>query len=117
MAIAVSTTKTSLAASYAGLGTYFGLATSAPGSTSTPSGEVTGGSPAYARVATTWSAGTAGVQNGTAVTINVPTTTTVTYALFASAVSGATMLDNCTVTSTTYGAQGQAVVTPTFTIT
>jgi len=115
MAIAVSSTKTSLAASYAALGVYIGLATGAPGSTSTPSSEVSGGSPSYARVATTWSAGTAGVQNGTAVTINVPTTTTVTYALTASAATGNVMLDNCAVTSTTYNAQGTAVVTPTYT--
>jgi propanediol dehydratase large subunit len=115
MPIAVTTTKTSLAASYAALGVYVGLATGAPGSTSTPSSEVTGGSPAYARVACTWSAGSAGVQNGTAVTINVPTTTVVTYMLVASASTGATMFDNCSVTSTTFTGQGTAVVTPTYT--
>ena len=116
MAIALNTTKQNLADRYGTLGTYIGTATGAPGSTATPSSESTGGSPAYARVATTWSSGTTGVINGTAVTINVPAST-ITHILLASAVSGANMVDNADTTDVVFSAQGTAVVTPTFTIT
>ena len=119
MAIAVTTSKNTIATYYGTQATWIGLAASSPGATTTPSTEVSGGSPAYARVQTTWGAASNGVITGTAVTINVPTTTTVTYAILASAstVASANMFDNCTVTSTTYNAQGSAVITPTFTIT
>jgi len=116
MTIAIGATKTSLAATYAGLGTWIGTATGNPGSTTTPSNESTGGSPSYARKQTTWSAGSAGVQNGTAVTIDVPAST-LTYIILASAATtgAANMVDNCAITSVTMSAQGQLVVTPTFT--
>ena len=128
MAIAIANTKNALAAfytlgttgtfSYTGA-TFIGLAATNPGTAATPSTEITGGSPAYARVATTWGVASLGIATGTAVTINIPTTTTVTYALLASAATVATtnMVDNCTVTSTTYNAQGSAIITPTFTVT
>lgn len=112
--VTCTATLNSLAAAYAGYGTYIGLATGAPGTTATPSNEATGGSPAYARKQTTWSAGTTGVQNGTAVTIDVAAAT-YTYMLVASAVSGNNMTDNASITSVTMGAQGQIVVTPTYT--
>lgn len=116
MAIAVGTTRQNLADRYGTLGAHIGTATGPPGSTATPANESTGGSPAYARVATTWSSSSGGTINGTAVTINVPTST-ITHVLLASAASGATMLDNADVTDIVFSAQGQAVVTPTFSIT
>jgi hypothetical protein len=103
-----------LASTYAGYGSWIGLATASPGTTSTPTGEASGGSPAYARTTTTWSAGTTGVQNGTAVTINVAAAT-YTYMLIASNASGNNMQDNASITSVVMGAQGQIVVTPTYT--
>lgn len=103
-----------LAADYAGLGNWIGLATGAPGTSATPANEASGGSPAYARIQTTWSAGTTGVQNGTAVTINVQAAT-YTYMLTASSSSGNNMADNASITAVTMGAQGQIVVTPTYT--
>lgn len=112
--VACTATLNTLASDYAGLGTFVGLATGAPGATATPSNEATGGSPAYARVATTWSAGTTGVQNGTAVTINVAAAT-YTYMILASSGSGANQIDNCAITSVVMSAQGQIVVTPTYT--
>lgn len=114
MAIAVTTTKQTMSNYYATLGTYIGLATGAPGSTATPSNEASGGSPAYARVATTWTAGSGGVNNGSAVTINVAAAT-YTYILLASASSGNNMIDNASITSVVMSAQGQIVVTPTYT--
>jgi hypothetical protein len=116
MAIAVATTRQNLADRYGTLGNYIGLATANPGTTSTPANEVTGGTPAYARKATTWSSATGGVINGSAVTIDVPTGT-VTHIINASAVSGANMIDAADVTDVVMSAQGQVVVTPSFTIT
>jgi hypothetical protein len=112
--VTCTTTLNNLAAAYTGYGSWVGLATGAPGTTATPANEATGGSPAYARLATTWSAGTTGVQNGTAVTLNVPAAT-YTYMLLASSSSGNAMVDNVSITSVVMGAQGQIVVTPTFT--
>jgi hypothetical protein len=112
--VACTATLNTLAADYAALGTFVGLATGAPGATATPANEATGGSPAYARVATTWSAGTTGVQNGTAVTINVAAGT-YTYMILASSGSGNNQIDNCAITSVVMSAQGQIVVTPTYT--
>jgi len=114
MAIAVAASRQSLANTYATLGTYIGVCTGDPGTTSTPSNEASGGAPAYARVATTWTAGSGGVQNGSAVTINVAAAT-YTYILLASAVSGATMVDKAAISSVVMSAQGQLVVTPTYT--
>lgn len=112
--VTCTATLNSLASTYAGYGNWIGLATGAPGTTSTPSNEATGGSPAYARKQTTWSAGTTGVQNGTAVTIDVAAAT-YTYMLTASSSSGNNMQDNATITSVVMGAQGQIVVTPSYT--
>jgi hypothetical protein len=114
MAIAVATTRQSLANQYATLGTFIGVCTGDPGTTNTPANEASGGSPAYARVATTWTAGSGGVSNGSAVTINVPAAT-YTYVLLASAATGATMIDKAAITSVVMSAQGQLVVTPTYT--
>ncbi len=112
--VTCTATLNSMAAHYAGLGSFVGLATGAPGTSSTPANEATGGSPAYARLATTWSAGTTGVQNGTAVTLDVAAAT-YSYMLLASSSSGNNQQDNATITSVVMGGQGQIVVTPTFT--
>jgi hypothetical protein len=116
MAIAVTTTKNTMATYYGTLGTYIGLATGNPGSTATPSNEVTGGSPAYARVATTWGSASGGAITGTAVTINTPAAT-ITYIILASAATtgAANMIDNASITSVVMSGQGQIVVTPTYT--
>jgi hypothetical protein len=113
MAIAVATTRQALANTYASTGTWIGAATGDPGTTSTPANEATGGSPAYARQQTTWTAGSGGVSNGSAVTLNVAAAT-YTYILLASAQTGATMIDKAAISSVVMSAQGQLVVTPTF---
>src|SRR3954465_2669269 len=114
MPIAVATTRQNLADRYGTLGTYIGLATADPGTTATPTSEATGGSPAYARKATTWTSGSGGVINGSAVTIDVPTGTN-THILLASAVSGNNMIDKADITDVVMSNQGQVVVTPTYT--
>lgn len=118
MAIAVGTTRQNLADRYATLGTWIGTATGSPGTSATPANESTGGSPAYARKQTTWSSSTGGTVNGTAVTIDVPAST-ITHILLASAATVGTtnMIDTSDVTDIVFSSQGQAVVTPTFTIT
>lgn len=112
MAIAIATTRQNLADRYGTLGTFFGLATGNPGSTTTPANEASGGG--YTRVATTWSSGAGGVENGTAVTVNA-NAGTYTFTTLCSAASGANQIDNAAITSTVLSAAGQIVLTPTFT--
>ncbi len=95
--VTVSTTMNNLATTYAGYGSWVGLATAA-----------------YTRSTTTWGLTTSGVQAGTAVTLCVAAAT-YTYMLLASASTGANMYDNASITSVVMGANGQIVVTPTFT--
>lgn len=114
MAIAVATSRQALADTYKTLGTWIGIATGDPGTSATPANEASGGSPAYARKQTTWTSATGGVVNGTAVTVDVPTGT-FTHILLASGVSGANMVDKADVTDVVMSAQGQIVVTPTYT--
>lgn len=113
--VVCTATLNTLAQDYVNLGNWIGLATGSPGTSSTANNEASGGSPAYARLATTWGTSTtAGVQNGTAVTLNV-SAATYTYMLVASSSAGANMQDNASITSVVMGAQGQIVVTPTYT--
>ena len=113
MAIAVATTRQTLADAYKVIGNYVGLATADPGTTSTPANETSGGS--YARVATTWTSASGGVVNGSAVTINAPAGT-FTFAFLATAATGNNMFDKCSITSTTLSSAGQIIVTPSITI-
>lgn len=114
MAIAVATTRQTLANAYGAIGTDLGLATGDPGTTSTPANEASGGS--YVRVAIPagWSASTGGVINGAATTINVAAAT-YTFAFLATATTGNTMFDKCAITSTTLSSAGQIIVTPSYT--
>ena len=114
MAIAVNATKNTLSDAYKGLGTYISVHTGDPSTTG--ANEASGGSPAYARIATTWGSSSAGVVSGSQVTINVPAGT-YTYVGLWSASTAGTFIDKCAITSTTLGAQGQILVTPTFTVT
>jgi hypothetical protein len=114
MALAVNATKEALADAFIALGTYVSLHTASPGSTGT--NEATGGSPAYARKQTTWSADAVddGVRAGTEVTIDLPAGTYTHYGIWTAATSG-TFIDGGAISSTTLGAQGQIKVTPTYT--
>lgn len=97
-----------------GLGTWISLHTGDPSTTG--ANEATGGSPAYARQQTTWSADSTddGVRAGTQVTIDVPAGTYTHFGLWSASTSG-TFVGGGTITSTTLGAQGQIKVTPTYT--
>lgn len=79
---------------FTGYGDYIGVCTGVPGSTSTVLNEATGGSPAYARQATTWTAGVNGSAVGSQVTINLPAGT-YPYMIMCSASSGNNMIDWC----------------------
>ncbi|PXX65381.1 hypothetical protein DFR70_104445 [Nocardia tenerifensis] len=116
MAIAVTTTKNALCSAYANIAatTYVSIHTADPGTTGT--NEATGGSPAYARVATTWGTPANGQVTGSQATINLPAGT-YTYAGLWSAATGGTFIDKVLISSTTLGAQGTLLVTPTFTMT
>ena len=111
----VSATQQTISNYAASLGSWVGLCTGAPGVTATPANECAGGSPAYARQATTWTpAGSGGVNNGSPVTFNVPAGT-YPYAILCSANIGNWMVDWAQILALTVTAQAQIVVTPTIT--
>ena len=114
MAIAVTATKNSLCNNYASQGSYISVHTGDPGSTG--ANEATGGSPAYARVATTWGSASNSQVAGSQVTINLPAGT-YTYAGIWTAATNGTFIDKVAISSTTLGAQGTLLITPTFTMT
>ena len=112
MAIAVAPTRQALADAYKALGAYISVHTSDPGTTGTS--EATGGPPAYARKQTTWTSSTGGVVNGSQVTVDLAAGTYTYIGLWTASTSG-TFLDKAAITSTTLGAQGQLLITPTYT--
>lgn len=109
-------TKETAATSVTATGSWISLHTSDPGTTGT--GEATGGSPAYARKQTTWTAGSSdGVVNGSAVSIDVPAGT-YTFAGVWSASTAGTFVGGFALSSSTGALPGQAVVavTPSITV-
>jgi hypothetical protein len=93
-------------------GTYISLHTADPSTTG--ANEISGGSPAYARVATTWGSPSAGSMAGSQVTLNVPASTTITYWGFWSAATGGNFLGGGALSaSETYGSQGTYLFTAT----
>lgn len=110
-----NTVKESAATSVTSAGSWISLHTTDPGTTGT--GEATGGSPAYARKQTTWTAGSAdGVVNGSAVSFDVPAGT-YTHAGVWSAVTGGTFVGGFALSSSTGALPGQTTVTVTPSIT
>lgn len=114
MTIATTIQKNSLAAKYAADVTYLSAHTADPGSTG--ANEVTGGSPAYARKAATWSAPSGGAITAS-VTFDIPASTTVAFVGGWDAVTAGNFRDKATITSQTFSSQGQYVVNATFTVT
>jgi hypothetical protein len=112
MAIRIDTTRQSLADAYAMLGTFFGLATDDPGTTAAPVHEASGGS--YARVATTWTSGAAGVETGSACIVNV-NPGTYTFVILCKTATGDTMIDNSAMTTTFLNGPGTIILNPAYT--
>lgn len=115
--VAVPQTRQSLATYFGTLGNWIGAATADPGTTQTPANEVTGGTPAYARKQTTWTPGTGGSNQGSKISLDIPSGTTVTHVIIASAaaVASANMIDKAAITSITFSTQGILDVTPSYT--
>lgn len=113
MAIQTAQGKENLAIAYGTNATYGAIYTTSPGASAGT--EPTGGSPAYARKALTWSAGTVdGVVTATA-TFDVPSGATIVGAGVHTALTGGTYLDGGSVTSQAFASQGTYTVTYTFT--
>lgn len=113
MAIATNTEKQNLATQYGNNAAYASLHTATPGTTG--ASEVTGGAPAYARKALTWSPGTTGTNTAT-VTFDVPTGITITHAGVWTAVTAGTFLDGAALAaSQAFSAQGTYQLSLTFT--
>lgn len=113
MAIQTSTMKNTLSDAYKGAAAYAALYTTAPGGSAGT--EPSGGSPAYARKALTWGSSSNGVVSATAVTFDVPTSTTIVGAGIHTAVTAGTYLDGAAVTSQAFASQGTYQLTLTYT--
>ena len=108
-------TKETGATAVTALGNWISLHTSDPGTTGT--GEATGGSPAYARKQTTWTAGSAdGVVNGSAVSFDVPAGSYTHVGVWSAATSG-TFIGGFALSSSTGALPGQSSVSVTPSIT
>lgn len=112
MAIQTVTQRNNLATAYGAAATHAALYTTAPSSTAGT--EVTGGSPAYARKALSWSAPSASAITAT-VTFDVPSGTTVAGAGVHTAATAGTYLDGSSVTSQSFASQGTYTLTLTYT--
>lgn len=109
MPIATAQGKENAAAGYTGQALYMSLHTASPGTTG--ANEVTGGSPAYARKAITWTAGAVdGQYTATVPTFDVPAVT-VTHVGVWTAATGGTFLDSVDVVDQTFGSQGTLSIT------
>lgn len=94
--------------------TFISLHTGDPSTTG--ANEVAGGT--YARVATTWGSVTAGSVTGSAVVVNVPAGTTITYwGLWTASTSGTFYFGGLLAAAETFGAAGTYSLTPTLTAT
>jgi len=98
----ISTTEANQALATTGWA-YVSLHTATPGTTG--ASEVSGGSPAYARVAVTWNAAASGsVTNSSALTINAPASTTFThFGIWSASTAGTYYIGGALGTSITTG--------------
>lgn len=112
MAIQTNAMKNILSDAYKGSATHGAVYTTAPGSSAGT--EPSGGSPAYARKALSWSASSGGVTSATA-TFDIPASTTIVGAGVHSALTAGTYYDGGSLTSQTFASQGTYEVTFTYT--
>lgn len=110
-----ATMKVTIANAYIAAALWLGLTSTAPGATTGT--EISGGSPAYARVAAAWGTpnGATGVTTGTPAAVNVASGTTVVGVQYWSASTAGTYEDGASVTSQAFASQGTYTVTPTLT--
>lgn len=116
MAIATNAMKETLAVQYGATGTWISVHTGNPSTTG--ANEATGGSPAYARKQTTWTAGGSdGVVTGSQVTVDLPAGTYTHIGVWSASTSG-TFYDHYDLpTDQVLSTQGTLLITPTFTVT
>lgn len=115
MPLQTASIKNDLADAYKAAATHAALFTTA-GPYTAAGTEPSGGSPAYARKATSWSASANGVTS-TTVTFDVPSGTTVQGAGVFNAITAGTYKDGAAVTSQAFASQGTYQLTLTFTAT
>jgi hypothetical protein len=117
MAIRNLSTRNTLATAYGTANPYGALFTADPGTSGSATGEVTGGSPAYARKALSWGAVSASVITSGATVFDVPSGTTVAYFGVCTSITAgaATVGDSASVTSQAFASQGTYTVTATYT--
>lgn len=113
MAIATSQGKENLAVAYGTNAAYASLHSADPGTTG--ASEIAGGSPAYARKALTWAAGTVDGVVTASVTFDVPASVGITHAGIWTAASGGTFLDKVVAAYSSQTAQGTLTVNFTYT--
>lgn len=116
MAIAVLAQRNALATAYGVAAPNGDLFTADPGTTGTVTGEVTGGSPAFARKALSWGAAAASAVVGTA-TFDIGAGTTLTFAgvVVSLVLTTADLRDRVAVTSQNFASQGTYAATFTYT--
>lgn len=113
MAIQTAAQKENTAIGYGNTANYGALYTTVPGATAGT--EVSGGTPAYARKALTWSGGAVdGVITATAV-FDVPAGASIRGVGIHSALTAGTYLDGVSVTQQDFASQGTYTVTFTYT--
>jgi hypothetical protein len=116
MAINVDDTKNKLAQTYTGLGKFFGLATTQPGSTAAPNNYETSG-PDYARVAANWiqNPSDPGVFTGSCIVTADAGTYAFAILCQGSTAGAADMIDNCSIVSTILSGTGQITLSTSYT--
>lgn len=112
MAIATDGMRQGVADGYKALAIAGSLHTADPGTTG--ANEVSGGSPAYARKALTWTSGSTGTATSSAV-FDVPTSTTPAWSGIWSATTAGTFRDKADIVDQTFSSQGTLTVNFTYT--
>lgn len=117
MAIATLSLRNFLATAYKTNAPYGALFTADPGTSGTVVGELTGGAPAYARIACSWGTAAASAVTSAAMAFNVASGNTVTF--FGTCTSGtaatADLQDRVAITSQNFSSQGTYTITATYT--
>lgn len=113
MPIQTATMRNALVDAYKAQATHAALYTSTPGAAAGT--EPSGGSPAYARRASSWGATSNSSATATPAAFDVPSGVTIVGAGFHSAISAGNYLDGGTVPSQPFSSQGTYTLTATYT--